>query len=372
MPSRPPPRRPRLEPLEAREVPSGSHHVLDVRQGDPHARYQTIQAAVEAARPGDEVRVSSGTYREAVRVTTPGLTIDGAPGAQVVIANPGGADDGVTAAGAPGAPLDGFTLAGVTLRGFDGDGAFLLAVRGFVLRDVRAEGNALYGLYPLLSSRGLIERCVASGSDDSGIYVGQSADVAVRGDVAYGNVNGIEVENSSGVRVAGNVVFGNTVGILVDLLPAAVVAVPGFAPVESSADNVVAGNLVFANNRPNTAPPDDIASAEPPGTGVAVVGGTHTIVRGNVVTGNAFAGVAVLSGADLLALAPGTPGYSPGVDPDATDTLVAGNVVLGNGFAPGPVPPGFPAPADLVWTGSGTGNRWRHNLFGTSSPGELP
>ena len=66
-----------LSGLENRTVPS--HQVLTVNQADPQALYHTIQAAVNAAHPGDEIRISSGTYHEAVVVTTPGLTIDGAP-----------------------------------------------------------------------------------------------------------------------------------------------------------------------------------------------------------------------------------------------------------------------------------------------------
>ena len=360
--------RPRVEILEAREVPSApplaGHQVLEVRQGDPRARFQTIQSAVDAARPGDEVRIFGGTYREAVTVSTPGLTLDGAPGARVVIENPGGADDGITVEGANGSSLAGFRLANVTVRGFMGDGVFLAGVDGFVLSHVQAQGNGEYGLFPVLSSRGLIEDSVASGSNDTGIYLGQSADVLVRDNVAFDNVNGIEIENSTNVRALRNVVFGNTVGILEDLLPG--------LDVESASGNVIAGNLVLANNRPNTAAAGDIASVEPPGVGIAVVGGDHTVVRGNVVSGNAFAGIAVLSGNDLLAQVPGTPAYPPGVDPNANNTLVADNAVLGNGFFSGPVPAGFPSPADLIWTGSGTGNHWRDNLFGTSFPPTLP
>jgi hypothetical protein len=60
------------------------------------------------------------------------------------------------------------------------------------------------------------------------------------------------------------------------------------------------------------------------------------------------------------------------VDPNPEHTLVEGNVVLLNGFFSGPLPPGFPSPADLIWTGSGHHNHWKDNLFGTSSPGQLP
>ena len=66
------PSRPRFRPtvklLESRDLLSGlapaAPHVLRVRQGDPHAQYQTIQAAVNAAQPGDTIEIFSGTYTE--------------------------------------------------------------------------------------------------------------------------------------------------------------------------------------------------------------------------------------------------------------------------------------------------------------------
>jgi hypothetical protein len=148
---------------------------------------------------------------------------------------------------------------------------------------------------------------------------------------------------------------------------------PGFPlAFEVSSHNLVTNNLVFNNNRHNTAQPGDIASVEPPGVGIAVVGGDHNVIQANLVLGNAFVGIVLLSGNDLLALAPpGTPAYPAGVDPNPNDTLVQFNVVLGNGFITS-VPLGFPQPADLVWTGTGTGNHWKHNIFQTSTPSHLP
>jgi parallel beta-helix repeat protein len=345
--------RPRVEALESRDVPST---LLEVRPGDPSA-FQTIQSAVNAARPGDRIEVFSGTYDEAVNISTPGLILFGAPGASVVIENPGGAMNGITVQAASGAKLAGFTLANVTVRGFAGDGVSLDNVSGFTLSHVTAQGNGDYGLFPVLSANGVIIACAASGSNDTGIYVGQSSHVVVRNSVAFDNVNGIEIENCTGVQAVGNRVFGNTVGILEDLLPG--------LTVETAVGNVIRGNVVTANNRPNTAPPGDPAALEPPGTGIAIVGGTGTLVQGNTVTGNAFAGIAVLSGADLLGP------YPAGLDPNPENTLVEGNVALGNGFLT-QVPPGFPQPADLLWDGNGRNNHWRSNVFGTSTPGKLP
>jgi parallel beta-helix repeat protein len=360
----------RVEALESRTVLSAlaaGPHVLQVNPADPQA-YHTIQAAVDAASPGTDIVIFSGTYKEAVTVSTPNLRLAGAAGATVVIANPGGAMNGITVAGVNGAPLSGFALANVTVSGFDSDGVFLNGVTGFVLSQVMATNNVEYGLFPVLCANGQITHSSASGSNDTGIYVGQSANVDVQDNTVFDNVNGIEIENSTGVSATHNTVFGNTVGILADLLP-------GFPlPYEVSAHNTISDNTVFLNNRANTAPADDIAVLEPPGTGIALIGGEHTQVQGNNVYGNAFAGIAVLSGSDLLALAQlagiPLPSYPPGVDTDPEHTQIHDNVVLGNGFAPGMT--GFPQPADLVWTGTGQHNHWNNNLFLTSSPSELP
>src|SRR4051812_16878511 len=56
--------------------------------GDPGSRFATIQAAVDAARPGDRVVVAPGIYREAVVVGHGGgpeapLELAGEPGSEL-------------------------------------------------------------------------------------------------------------------------------------------------------------------------------------------------------------------------------------------------------------------------------------------------
>lgn len=346
---------------------------LEVGQGKDYA-YHTIQAAVDAARPFDTVEIHSGKYLESVVVSKPHLTIEGAPGANVVITNstagstaalpalpphvavaPGMIGIWVTAdpttapaeTTLPTGPLDGFRLSNVTITGFGCDGVVLTGVNNFVVSHVTAGNNGDYGLFPIFSSNGAVVNCVTSGSHDTGIYVGQSHDVVLLNNEAFQNVNGLEIENSVNCGAVGNNVHDNTVGILQDMQPD--------LPIERDTNNYIVGNMAVHNNFVDPSAEGE-AAAEPSGVGIAVVGGNNTVVAGNQVHGNGYFGIAVLTLADVI----GPVTYPPGVDPNPNGTLVIGNTVTGNGHA-------APGGADLGWTGDGTNNQWLGNIFKTSN-----
>jgi parallel beta-helix repeat protein len=220
----------------------------------------------------------------------------------------------------------------------------LIGVKHFNISHVTATDNGEYGIFPIFSSHGVIANSTASGSNDTGIYVGQSREVQIVKNTVFDNLNGIEIENSSQVIAAGNLAYDNTVGI-------ADVLLPGLA-IEASSHNEISDNRVLHNNRSNTAPPDDIVSAEPPGVGIAIVGGDHTLVTHNVVTGNVSFGIAVLGLIDLVHPLPFP--YPANIDPNPNFILITHNAVTGNGI-------------DLFWTGTGKHNRWVRNAFNTSN-----
>src|SRR5439155_602344 len=130
--------------------------------------------------------------------------------------------------------------------GFGENGVLLSGVNGFLISGVTAQDNGEYGLFPVHSSHGVIERCRASGHNDTGIYVGQSHDVIVRHSVAFGNVNGIEFENSQRVRGVANETYDNVVGILVVVLPG--------LDVKTTSDVLVAANRVPGNGTASPIP----------------------------------------------------------------------------------------------------------------------
>jgi len=320
----------------------------------------SIQAAVNAADPGAVIAIEPGTYAEAVHVSVPGLTLvglRGKNGGSVTIVNPGTEENGVTVN--PGS--DGFTLLNVTVRDFEENGVYLSGVHGFLLSEVTSLDNGEYGLFPVHSSNGVIERSRASGHNDTGIYVGQDTNVTVRGSVAFANVNGIEFENSTNVQALANEVHDNVVGILVVLLPG--------LDAKTSSDVLVAGNSVHGNNHANFSPPGDLAAFVPSGSGILVIGADRVTVSANRVTGNQFVGIGVASTLVLATLA----GLDPStwdIEPDPDFDRIVDNVVIGNGGPQSPIPL-VPA-VDLLWVPAGSGNCWSGNTFGTSFPGQLP
>lgn len=320
----------------------------------------SIQAAIDAAHPGDVIAIAPGTYAEAIHVAAPHLTLVGRGWGSggVVIVNPGGAENGITVG--PGS--DGFALVNVTVRGFGENGVFLTGVHGFLLSQVTARDNGEYGLFPVHSSDGVIERCRASGHNDTGIYVGQDTNITVRASVTSGNVNGIEFENSTRVRAVGNETFDNVVGVLVVLLPG--------LDAKTSDEILVAGNRVHDNNHVNFAPPGDLASFVPTGSGILVVGADHVTVADNVVTGNRFVGIGVASTLVLGQLAGLPPEAFADIEPDPDFDRVVRNVVIRNGGATSPIP--FLPAVDLLWIPAGTGNCWSRNAFRTAFPEPLP
>ena len=320
----------------------------------------SIQAAVDAASPGTVIQIEPGTYPEAIRVSVPRLALvgqRGRDGGGVVIENPGEQDDGITVDQGS----DGFVLVNVTVRGFRENGVLLRGVNGFLISGVTAQNNGEYGLFPVHSSHGIIERCRASGHNDTGIYVGQSHDVTVRHSVTFENVNGIEFENSQGVRGIANETYDNVVGILVVVLPG--------LDVKTTSDVLLAGNRVRNNNHPNFAPPGDLASFVPSGSGILIVGADRATVEGNEVSGNQFTGIAVGSTLLLGALAGLPPEAFADIEPNPDHAVIRNNRVTGNGTA-SPIP--FLPAVDLLWDGSGVGDCWGRNRFVTSFPDPLP
>jgi len=321
---------------------------------------QSIQAAVEAAGANAVIHLEPGVYAEAVTITAPGVKIVGLTdpaGNGPIITNPGGAANGITVR----TGANDFALVGVTVRGFSRNGVLLSGVDGFLLSRVTAQNNGAYGLFPVRSANGVIEHSVASGHGDAGLYIGQSRAVTMRGNVVFENVVGIEASNSSDIKLLANDAHDNTNGILVVLLPG--------RQIKTASDILLSGNTVTGNNRPNFAAPGDLVAAVPAGTGILIVGADRVRAEENRVTGHDFIGLGVGSSL-ILALLSGTPPEAfADIEPNPDGVVVRNNVVTGNGTQ-SPIP--FLPPVDLLWDGTGVGNCWLGNAFGSAAPPSLP
>jgi parallel beta-helix repeat protein len=358
---------------------------LIVHEGD------SIRGALARASPGDRIEVMPGTYREgapgdlnALTVTLDGIELVGRsrPGRPVVLENAGGQSFGIWVSppdsagpgpeadpehppcGLDGSTLRGFALHGFTIRGFEVHGVHLACADGFALTANVSDGNVVYGLFPVVSRDGIIAANEAMNTPkDAAIYVGQSDRVLIAGNRVHDSLLGIEVENSRRCAVVGNEVYGNSFGIFVDLLP--------FLERSTQESTKVAKNDVHDNARANTADPSDILGVLPAGIGVLVVAGDTTVVSENRVERNPFTGIAVTSLCTGLALQ-GLTCDGLDIDPFPDRNRIVRNVVLDNGTVPAPDPALDALRGDLVWDGTGNGNCWSRNRFGTSSPPELP
>lgn len=318
----------------------------------------SIQAAVDAARPGDTITVLPGTYHEAVCLTTDGIKLRG-NGAMIIppaqppqtacTLDPGGQTIGIALIGKVDLdtgqvvdPISDVTVSGFRVQGFAAFGIGMFGGRNVTIAGNTAVDNGEYGIARFVSSGGSLTGNRATGSDEAGLYLGDSphANARIVGNTAWDNgLFGIFVRDSAHGVVVGNESFGNCVGIIV-------VATQSQTPVQ---DWTVKGNRVHDNTK--SCP----ASEEGPpasGIGIAVAGAAHTTVQGNVVTGNRPTGASLATGGIAVFSSAALGGSNP------VDNLIRGNQLRNN----------LP---DLFYDGTGSGNTLIHNACHTSSPDGL-
>src|SRR5215472_5251426 len=318
----------------------------------------TIQAAVDAANSGDTVRVPPGIYHENVLVVKNGITIEGDPGAIMDGTGVAGNSGMTVTSAVPSARINGFRLIGLQVQNYSGNGVILIRVDNFRIDHGKYVNNEQYGIFPVLSSGGLVEFNQVSGSNDTGIYIGQSQSAVIQDNYVSDCTVGIDVELSSNITVQDNKALGNTIGMTTEVLPGRSVTV--------DANIQIIRNVLSLNNRPNpVTDPTEFTSLLPSGTGLLIVGADSVTARRDIVLQNKSVGIAVIQLPHAVSV------LDSRINPFPDNDRIFENIVLLNGGNPDPRIAPFP-PSDLIWDFSGTGNCWDRNIYTTSFPSSLP
>jgi hypothetical protein len=288
--------------------------------------YSTIQAAVNAASPGDWVLIEPGVYAESVRVTTPGLHIRGMDRNGVILDGeslsvPGGRN------GIEVFKTNHVSIENLTVRNFEresqdgdngneiwwngGDGTGVIGAEGWHGAYLTAYDTGLnggYGLFVSNSVKGSMEKVYASGFNDSGLYIGACRDCRAK-------VSEATVENSSlgysGTNSGGHLIIENSTfqHNAAGLVPNSLAGddepppqdgacnsgentseTPTFESTRIRHCTIFRKNLLKENNNLTT-PGNSTTSEAPWGTGVVLAGTYGDLVEGNVIEGNANNGV---------------------------------------------------------------------------------
>ncbi|WP_082465977.1 right-handed parallel beta-helix repeat-containing protein [Agreia sp. Leaf210] len=285
----------------------------------------TIQQAVDEVPEGGLVLVSPGTYTEEVTVATKNITLRGLDRDGVIIDGEGLRANGIQVI-ADGVRVQNLTVTRHTFNGVlvtgmhDENGPQAHNLTGYQKLDpekfpplqrfevdhVTASNNGLYGIYAFNSQNGVLSNNYASGSADSGFYVGQCQNCAilVSGNVAERNAIGYENANASdSVVVTGNRFSGNRVGLtLLSWYQEA------FVPQRGA---TVVGNVISDNNSA-----DSPAQAQGGfGIGVGLSGAQSDTLERNIIAGNSVSGVQLSNTEDIA----------------TTGTRLTDNALSGNG-----------------------------------------
>lgn len=275
------------------------------------AEVDTLTAAEELAEPGDIILIAPGTYEEQLEITTPDITVRGEDRNTTIIDGGGIRPYGIVAM-ADGVRVENLTVTDATFYGllFTGlhdesgpqaptasnyepwDSEQFPPLQRFLADHITATNNGLYGIYAFNSQHGAIINSYASGSADSGLYVGQcnECDILVADNIAERNAVGFENSNANdSVVVTGNRLTNNRVGLtLLSNYQEAFVPQTG---------NTIIGNLIADNV-------EEASPAQAQGgfaTGIGISGGIQNLITHNLITGHPRSGVLIENTEDLPA-----------------------------------------------------------------------
>lgn len=282
--------------------PAQFSHVIHVPADQP-----TIQAAVNAAQSGDLILVAPGVYHEAVRVCTADLTIRGVNRNTTILDGQSKLTNGFTVL------ADNVIIENMTAHHYVGNGFYWTDQTGYRGSYLTAYDNGDYGIYAFGSKHGEFDRSYASGSPDSGFYIGQCypCDAIINQVTSEWNGLGYSGTNAGGNLVIENSEWAyNSAGIVPNTLDSEK------GPPERG--TTVINNYVHDNG--NAQAPYNLWSHIPLGDGILVPGGDLNYIANNRVINNSEYGILVLGNIDKNFWL-------------ASGNVVKGNTINGSGLA---------------------------------------
>ncbi|MFI7141327.1 nitrous oxide reductase family maturation protein NosD [Streptomyces massasporeus] len=343
-------------------APSSADHTVHlVRPGE------SVQKAVDSARPGDTVLLAHGTHRGSVDVTTPGLTLRGMGRGTVLVPEAGvgtttlpagtagaaraadscaAAGNGICVAGTKDHGVDGVTIASLTVTGFAKTGIHAHEADRLTVRNVTAVRNGVWGIATERSARGVFRGNTARDNGDAGLFLANTVKeeegatdtggTVVEHNRLEGNRIGVTVRRLRNLTVAGNHLTGNC----------AAVFVVGDENKPKAGLVTVRENRIERNNKscPKTARLDALQ-----GSGIVLTGTEDNLITQNVIRDNV--GTSPLSGGIVV--------FKSFVGTTSERNRISDNLLEGN------------SPADLVNTDPGEGNTFQGNSCLSSKPAGL-
>ncbi|MDH6451596.1 MULTISPECIES: nitrous oxide reductase family maturation protein NosD [unclassified Streptomyces] len=314
---------------------------------------QSIQRAVDTAEPGDTVLLTPGTYRESVKVSTPGLTLRGMgrstviePGTEKAANSCAEGGNGICVVGTKDQDVEGVTIASLTVTGFTRTGVFAMATDGLTVRNVTAVKNGVWGIAQERSVHGVFRKNTAKDNGDAGLFLANtikeeagaadSGGTVVEHNRLEGNRIGVTVRRLRNLTVAGNHLTGNCAGVFV----------VGDENKPRAGALTVRDNTIAKNNK--SCPKTERLEALQ-GSGIVLTGAEDTLVTHNRVIGNV--GTSSMSGGIVL--------FKSFVGTTSERNRITDNQLEGN------------APADLVNTDTAGSNTFEHNSCRASRPAGL-
>lgn len=311
---------------------------------------KTIQKAVDAAKAGDVILVSPGIYREQVTVTKSDITIRGLDRNKTIVDGEFTRPMGFLVQDADNVVIENITARYTTLNNFYWTGA-----DGFRGSFLTSYNSGDYGIYSFASKHGVFEDSWASGSLDSGFYIGQCKPCHQVIRRVKASLSGL---GYSGTNAGGDLVltdsewFDNFGGGIT----------PNTLDSEENppqVDIVITNNYVHGNQNLD-APYKDPAFASVYGVGIADMGGDKNIIENNRVEDHEYFGILVQPIPGIGSSEEPIPINPTGNVYRGYDNKVRNNEVSGSGLAD--LAMGAPA---------GTGNCFAGNTFGTSLPAAI-